>query len=59
MRPLILLGVVLVVLWVLFWLVFRIVSGLIHVLVIVGLLLILWGLLKRGTRAVGDRFRTD
>lgn len=57
MRGLIYLGIALVVLWAVFWLVFRIVSGLIHLLVIVGLLLILWGLLKRGTRMVGDRMR--
>jgi hypothetical protein len=49
------LGITLIVLWALLWLVFRIVAGVIHVLVFVGLLLLLYGLLRRGTRQVRDR----
>jgi hypothetical protein len=58
MRPLVLIGIALLVLWAVFWLFFRIVTWTIHLLVIVGLLLILWGLLRRGSRMVSQRFRT-
>jgi hypothetical protein len=50
------LGILLIVLWALLWLVFRIVSGLIHLLVVVALLLMLYGLLRRGARQVRGRF---
>lgn len=49
------LGVVLVVLWAVLWLGFKIVSGVVHLLVIVGLAMLVWGLVKRGARAVGNR----
>ncbi len=49
------LGVVLVVLWAVLWLGFKIVSGVVHLLVIAGIVLLVWGLVKRGARAVGNR----
>jgi hypothetical protein len=55
MRIWIALGITLIILWAVLWLVFRIVAGVIHVLVFVGLLLLLYGLLRRGTRQVRDR----
>ena len=52
MSALVWLGIVLIVLWVILWLGFHIVSGLIHLLVIIGIILLVWGLIKRGARAV-------
>jgi hypothetical protein len=52
MRPLVWLGIILVVLWAVLWLGLKIASGLIHLLVIVGLAFVVWGLVKRGVRAV-------
>ena len=45
-------GAVLLVVWLLGWLAFEIASGLIHLLLIIGLVLLVWGLVKRGARAV-------
>jgi hypothetical protein len=45
-------GAALLVLWAVLWLVFKVVSGLVHVIVLVALVLIVWGLLKRGAAAV-------
>jgi hypothetical protein len=55
MHPLVWLGVVLLVLWGVLWLGFHIVSGAIHLLVIIGVVFLVWGLVKRGARAVGNR----
>jgi hypothetical protein len=49
------LGIVLLVLWALLWLGFKIVSGVIHILVVVGVVLVIWGLIKRGANAVRSR----
>ena len=42
-------GIVLVVLWLLGFLVFKVAAGLIHLLLVVGLVLLVWGLIKRAT----------
>jgi hypothetical protein len=55
-RPLVMIGVGVIVLWAVLWLVFRVVAFFVHVLVVVGLLLILWGLFQRGRRQIGERF---
>jgi hypothetical protein len=55
MHPFVWLGVVLLVLWAVLWLGFHIVSGVIHLLVIIGVAFLVWGLVKRGARAVGNR----
>ena len=55
MHPLVWLGVVLLVLWAVLWLGFKIVSGVIHLLVIAGVVFLVWGLVKRGARAVSRR----
>lgn len=52
MSPLVWLGILLLVLWAVLWLGFHIVTGLIHLLVLVAVVLIVWGLLKRGANAV-------
>ena len=52
MKALVSIGVVLLVLWAVLWLGFKIASGLIHLVVIVAVALIVWGLLKRGARAI-------
>ena len=52
MQPMVMLGVVLVVLWAVFWLGLKIATGMIHVLVIVGLAFVIWGLIKKGARAI-------
>jgi hypothetical protein len=49
------LGVVLLVLWAVLWLGFKIVSGIVHLLVIAAVVCIIWGLVKKGARAVGKR----
>jgi hypothetical protein len=54
MRGLVWTGVVLLVLWLVLWLVLKIASVLIHLLVVAAILLI-WGLVKRGARAVSER----
>ena len=48
------LGVVLLVLWADRWLGFKIVIGVVHLLVIVGVFLLIWGLTKKRANAVGD-----
>jgi len=55
MHPFVWLGVALLVLWAVLWLGFHLVSGVIHLLVIVGVAFLVWGLVKRGARAVGNR----
>ena len=55
MHPFVWLGIALVVLWVILWLGLKIVSGVIHLLVIVGIVLLVWGLVKKGARAVDRR----
>jgi hypothetical protein len=52
MRGLAWAGVVLIVLWVVLWLVLKIASVLIHLLVVAGIILLIWGLVKRGARAI-------
>jgi len=46
------LGIVLVIAWAVLWLGLKLATGLIHLLVIVGLALIIWGYIKRGVRAI-------
>ncbi len=55
MNGLVMLGVVLVVIWAVLWLGFHIVSGLVHLLVVVGLAMLVWGIVKRGARAANNR----
>lgn len=55
MHPLVWAGIMLLVLWAVLWIGFKIVSGLVHLLVIIGIVLLIWGLLKRGARALGNR----
>jgi hypothetical protein len=54
-HPLVWLGVILMILWGVLWLGFQIVSGLVHLIMVVALALIVWGLVKKGARAVGNR----
>ena len=53
MSGLVWLGIILIVLWAVLWLGFHIVSGLVHLLVIVAVVMIVGGLIKRGANAVG------
>jgi hypothetical protein len=59
MRPLVGLGIALVVLWAFLWLGLKIASGVIHILIIVGLALVVWGLVKRGARAITGHDAVD
>ena len=52
MNPLVWLGAVLLVLWAAAWLAFKVASGLIHLLLVIGIAMIVWGLIKKGARAV-------
>lgn len=54
-NPWIILGIVLFVAWAVLWLMFRIATGLIHLLVIIAIAMFIWGLVKRGARAVNRR----
>ena len=47
-------GIVLLVLWALLWLGFHVVTGLVHLLVIAAVVFIIWGLVKKGARAVNN-----
>ncbi len=49
------LGIILVALWAVLWLGLKVVSGFIHLLVLAGLVLIVWGLMKRGASAISGR----
>jgi hypothetical protein len=53
MHPLLLLGLVLVVLWILAVAAFKVVGFAIHLLLVVAVVMIVWGLVKRGARKVG------
>ena len=52
MKPLVGLGVLLVIVWAVLWLGLKIASGMIHLIVIIGIAFVIWGLLKRGARAI-------
>lgn len=52
MSPLAWIGIALVALWAVAWIGFKIVSGLVHVLVVIGIIMIIWGLLKKGARTI-------
>lgn len=55
MSALVWIGILLLVLWGVLWLGFNIVSGLVHLLVVVAVVMIAWGLLKRGASAVSSK----
>ena len=55
MSALVWLGIILLALWAVLWLGFQIVGGVVHVLVIAAVVFIVWGLVKRGARAVDRR----
>ena len=46
------LGITLLIAWVVLWLGFKIVSGIVHLLVVVGVILLVVGLLRRGARRI-------
>ena len=48
-------GILLFVLWAVLWLGFKIVSGVVHLLVILAVVFVAWGLVKRGARAIDRR----
>ena len=52
MHPIAMLGIVLLVLWAALWLGFHVVSGVVHLLLLAGALFLIWGLVKRGARAI-------
>jgi hypothetical protein len=52
MNPFVAVGVLLLAIWAVLWLGFHIVSGLIHLLVVIAVISIVWGLVKRGASAV-------
>jgi hypothetical protein len=55
MHVLVWLGIVLLVLWAILWLGFKIVSGIVHLIVIFAVIMIVWGLVKKGAGAVRNR----
>ena len=46
------LGILLIICWAVLWLGFHMVTGAVHLLVVVGAVLLIWGLVKRGARTV-------
>ena len=55
MHPFVSIGIALMALWAVLWLVLNVVSGIIHLLVLAAVVMIVWGLIKRGARAVDDQ----
>lgn len=55
MSGLVYLGIILLAVWAVLWLGFQVVGGVVHLLVLAAVVLIAWGLLKRGARAVDRR----
>jgi hypothetical protein len=55
MHALVWFGIGLAVLWAILWLGFKIVSGIIHLLILAAVVFIIWGLVRRGARAVSSR----
>ncbi len=56
MPLIVLVGILMIIAWAFLWLWLKIVSGLIHIIPIVALVFIIWGMLQRGKRALqGDR----
>jgi hypothetical protein len=45
-------GIALLVLWAVLWLVFAVVSVFVHVIAVVAVVMIVWGLLKRGAASL-------
>ena len=52
MNPFVTLGVLLLAIWAVLWLGFHIVSGAIHLLIVFAIISIVWGLVKKGARAI-------
>lgn len=52
MNPFVTLGVLLLAVWAVLWLGFHVVSGAIHLLVLLAIVFIVWGLVKKGARAI-------
>ena len=48
-------SIVLLILWAVLWLGFKIVNGVVHLLVLAGVVLLVWGLIKKGARAVSSK----
>jgi hypothetical protein len=57
MRTWVTLGIVVLALWAVLWLVFKVVGWMVHLLVLVGLALLLYGLVRRGVRQTRERMR--
>jgi membrane-bound ClpP family serine protease len=55
MHPYARIGILLLVAWGVLWLGFKIVSGIVHLLLVVGAVLLVYGLVRKGARAVGRR----
>jgi hypothetical protein len=57
MRALVAVGLIILVLWAVLWIGFRIVTGLVHLLLIVAVILVILGLVRRGASALGGGSR--
>ncbi len=55
MHPMVWVGVVVIVLWALAWLAFRIAAAAVHLILVVGLVLLVWGLVRRVGNRIGSR----
>lgn len=55
MKSLVTTGIALLILWAVLWLGFHIVSGLVHLLLVIAVIMIVWGLVKRGASAVSNK----
>ncbi len=49
------LGVILLIAWAVMWLGLKMAFGLIHLLALIGIVLIVWGIVRRGASAVSSR----
>ncbi len=49
------LGILLLIAWGVLWLGFHVAAGIVHVLVLLGVILLIWGFVRRGASAVNRR----
>jgi len=52
MHPFVWIGLLLLALWAVLWIGFKVVSGVVHLLVLAAIGMIVWGLMKKGARAL-------
>lgn len=52
MPLIVLLGIILLIVWAVLWFWIKVVSGLIHLVAVLALVMIVWGMMQKGARAL-------